>query len=1223
MANSITPAGTSRSIFGVSTGDIETGGSITAATFIGVGKNITNIVATNITTGTLGVARGGTGSYSYINNALVFNSNNQLISDNNLVWKNGVLTINNRDFIKDTSNYITSESSKLANVITTADTLLTQRITADIADANHNISNYILTTSNVLVEYIRTEQENNVVNPATTNTLGGVQIGDGIYVNDAGVISLTPEIINVTTPAIYNPPPTMSFIDVPNSYYKVCKFTYNSAIGTVFDRGNPTNRILPVWYKFSLLPENILISTVVGSANYGITRIKNSGFLGYPTNPLANLTNIELHGDAVIKPINSLRNTEYTPLDTTYLEFNCTGTGAGGAGAAIPAFGKIERGFDINSASVFKANSNWAITISFWLKVNKYSEEIIITEFSNNDPGDLHKLNINYVDNTLTFYIDKSRQVVMAIPMIYTGRWYHVSWSIEKRTTDFEVIVHINGARRESLAYTNDFLLIIGFSNFTKNTISSAANISTYNFCVADFKIYNYPLTDDEKYELYDMNSYTKYMIDFKDSRTFCDIIAYGGGGGGNSNYGGGAGRLVYANDAYIAGGLKTIKVGRGGSGYYYKETVAYTTSNVIVSSNISITSNITSNIDISYGISPIITSNIIASITSNITSNIPISYVTSSVTSNLQLASRGYDTIFESLTASGGGAVFNNIFTYIRTSNIFISSNYSFVFPETPDVIRFANFSSNYNVYSVHTSNMSSNIIGGCGSGNNGITNNFSVTGGLRTFLGNTNNIYGFANVGGEYGGGGVGAPGARLNGGSGLYGLNINNLNMDTDTYFNFRGDVNFKRDFNIIESEIGELYNGNVYIACGGAGSSNIGDEKGVASYGYSASASSSGCGGRYGENGKHGGLLLRFLTVIDRKVVPSFVRETSNYVESSSNSLIAFVNNITSMSGGLLWAKATSNIYYNTGNVGIGVEPNNYKLEVAAGDGITLDDTLNYGILTSNDSNIQLTSNITNTDICAKFNSSIWTSGNVISSSDERIKKNICDLEDDTALQMILNIKPKKYQYIDTIGRGRGGGSSANNEGNEVYGFIAQQIHEVIPDAVKIHTEFIPNIFAMADYDPEERVITLPSVYQAVACPYINADTKRIKCYDMRNNTIIADILEILDGGASGACALKVAINGGYRYNKIFVYGTEVSDFHALNKEYINTLNVCAVQELHRKIAKQSGEIAELKEQINVLVNYVDMSKIETVQNEVTELKTRFDMLIRSVDLSNTK
>jgi len=1196
MANSITPAGTSRSIFGVSTGDIVTGGSITAATFIGVGKNITNIVATNIATGTLGVARGGTGSYSYVNNALIFNSNNQLISDNNLVWRNGVLSINNRDFIKDTSNYISSESSRLANVITTADTLLTQRIATDITDANNNISNYILTTSNVLVEYIRTEQENNVVNPATANTLGGVQIGDGIYVNDVGVISLTPEIIQATTPTIYNPPPTMSFIDVPNSFYKVCKFTYNSFIGTVFDRGNPSSLILPVWYKFLDTSENILINTVVGTANYGITRIKNSGFLGYPANPLTNLTNLELHGDATIKPVSALRNTEYTPLDTTYLEFNCTA-------GAVAAYGKIERGFDINSSSVFKANSNWGLTICFWLKVNVYSEEIIIIEFSNNDLGDLHKLNINYVDNTLTFYIDKSRQVVMTIPNIYTGRWYHVAWSIEKRTTDFEVIVYINGARRETLAYTNDFLLIIGFSNFTKNTISSAANISIYNFCVTDYKIYNYSLTDDEMKELYDMNIYTKYMIDFKDTRTFCDIIAYGGGGGGNSNYGGGAGRLVYANDAYIADGLKTIKVGRGGSGYYYKETVSYNTSNVASNVAIYITSNIiTSNIITSNVTSNIITSNVTSNvITSNVTSNLIISYVTSNVSSNLQLASRGYDTTFESLTASGGGAVFNNIFTYIRSSNIFISSNYSFVFPETPDVIRFANFSSNYIVYSSHTSNMSSNIIGGCGSGNNGITNNFSITGGLRTFLGNTNNIYGFANVGGEYGGGGIGAPGERLNGGSGLFGLNINNLNMDTETYFNFRGEVNFKRDFHIIETDMGEQYNGNVYIGCGGAGSSNIGNEKGIAAYGYNG-GKSSGCGGRYGENGKHGGVLLRFLTVIDRKVVPSFVRETSNYVESSSNNLIAFVNNIMSMSGGLVWGKTTSNIYYNSGNVGIGVVPNNYKLEVTAGDGITPDDTLDYGIHTSNYSNIQLTSNITNTDICAKFNSSIWTSGNVISSSDERIKKNICDLEDDTALQMILNIRPKTYQYIDTRGR-YSADAAAGGMNNKVYGFIAQQINEVIPDAVKIQKEFVPNIFAMADYDPEERVISLPNV-----CQYINADTKRIKCYDVRNNTIIADIIEIF------SCdSLKVAINGGYSNNKIFVYGTEVSDFHALNKEYINTLNVCAVQELHRKIERQGDVIGELKDKVNILINYVDMSKIDTLYNEITQLKSRIDML----------
>jgi hypothetical protein len=48
-------------------------------------------------------------------------------------------------------------------------------------------------------------------------------------------------------------------------------------------------------------------------------------------------------------------------------------------------------------------------------------------------------------------------------------------------------------------------------------------------------------------------------------------------------------------------------------------------------------------------------------------------------------------------------------------------------------------------------------------------------------------------------------------------------------------------------------------------------------------------------------------------------------------------------------------------------------------------------------------------------------------------------------------------------------------------------------------------------------------------------------------------------------------------------------------------------------LHRKIAMQGNEIAELKGQINILINYVDMSKIETLQNDINELKNRLDML----------
>ena len=41
-----------------------------------------------------------------------------------------------------------------------------------------------------------------------------------------------------------------------------------------------------------------------------------------------------------------------------------------------------------------------------------------------------------------------------------------------------------------------------------------------------------------------------------------------------------------------------------------------------------------------------------------------------------------------------------------------------------------------------------------------------------------------------------------------------------------------------------------------------------------------------------------------------------------------------------------------------------------------------------------------------------------------SSDERIKKNIQDINDDGALQKILQIEPKTYEYIDKVEKGDG-------------------------------------------------------------------------------------------------------------------------------------------------------------------------------------------------------
>ena len=200
----------------------------------------------------------------------------------------------------------------------------------------------------------------------------------------------------------------------------------------------------------------------------------------------------------------------------------------------------------------------------------------------------------------------------------------------------------------------------------------------------------------------------------------------------------------------------------------------------------------------------------------------------------------------------------------------------------------------------------------------------------------------------------------------------------------------------------------------------------------------------------------------------------------------------------------------------------------------------------------------------TDICAYFGSSIWVSGYIASSSDIRIKNNIEDILDDTALQQILNIQPKTYQYKDKV----------KNGDKKVYGFIAQQIREVIPEAVSLRSEVIPNIYKNATC--ENNKITLD--------------------FDISNILKINDKIDIIDenGNLKQYNILSIennsfTIDDNIETNNVFVYGSKVDDFHTINKDYIFTLNVCATQELYKIIQQQNLIIQQLYERLIILEN----------------------------------
>ena len=188
---------------------------------------------------------------------------------------------------------------------------------------------------------------------------------------------------------------------------------------------------------------------------------------------------------------------------------------------------------------------------------------------------------------------------------------------------------------------------------------------------------------------------------------------------------------------------------------------------------------------------------------------------------------------------------------------------------------------------------------------------------------------------------------------------------------------------------------------------------------------------------------------------------------------------------------------------------------------------------------------------------------WFKSWVIISSDERIKTNIKDIDDDSALQKILSIQPKTYEYIDKISKGN----------NTVYGFIAQQIKEVIPEAVQLTEEVIPNIYKSANLT--SNTITLNDDISNK----VNVDDEI--CILTENEKKNYKVLSVDEN--------KITIDDNLEGDKCFVYGTKVNDFHALDKTYIYTLNVCATQELYKLIQQQNLIIQDLQTRLSILEN----------------------------------
>lgn len=225
----------------------------------------------------------------------------------------------------------------------------------------------------------------------------------------------------------------------------------------------------------------------------------------------------------------------------------------------------------------------------------------------------------------------------------------------------------------------------------------------------------------------------------------------------------------------------------------------------------------------------------------------------------------------------------------------------------------------------------------------------------------------------------------------------------------------------------------------------------------------------------------------------------------------------------------WTISGSNIYRNTGNIGIGVtNPINGKLEITGPDtGIYASATGNYNVVVGIQGNATSTnttgenqgiqgaarnsttsnnvggaffstgsgtslnigvfgraSGSSGTNYAGYFDGNVNVIGSVFQTSDRKLKKDIKDL--DLALESIQSLHVKQYNYIDN--------KMNLSQGNQ-FGFIAQELEEVYPELVKTQKFYETGKTDLTEYQSINYIGLIPVLTKGIQEQQILIETQQ--------------------------------------------------------------------------------------------------------------------------------
>lgn len=207
-------------------------------------------------------------------------------------------------------------------------------------------------------------------------------------------------------------------------------------------------------------------------------------------------------------------------------------------------------------------------------------------------------------------------------------------------------------------------------------------------------------------------------------------------------------------------------------------------------------------------------------------------------------------------------------------------------------------------------------------------------------------------------------------------------------------------------------------------------------------------------------------------------------------------------------------------------------------------------------------------------------SIYSAGGLIAQfvvmrSDERIKDIISQAIPSEELKLVNQLAIQNYKMKDRF-----------SNGETLYkGLIAQQVQEVMPEAVTRSEDYLPDIYSRAtglDFDAAKNQLTvdLDQAHNLVQGEWVRLHTEK--------GAIEAEIV-------AAPSSTRFVIATREAATEAFVYGRRVNDLLAVNYDRVFTTGIGAIQELSKKLEEKEATIATLEARLSALEKRMSDSK----------------------------